>query len=434
MAHPKREYGMDAMQTGDTELIRAINRFHVLDTIRRFEPISRAEIGERTQLSRTTVSAIITALLDEGVIYYDEGEPAGLPVKSGPQAKAVIARGRPRVLLRMNPNAAYVVGAKLSMHQVSITVTNLRADPLSCLVLPIRTWRLGAALIADLLEDGIRAAVAQAGITMAQIAGVGVGLPGFIDSVAGISHWSPILAAEPTPVPFAKMLGDRLGVSAVIENDANLVALAERWFGHGQGVDNFVIVTVEAGIGMGLFINGDLYRGHHGMGTEFGHSKIDRRGPLCRCGQHGCIEAFTADYAILREARKIVDLPPTEDEPSIEAAVCEVTRMARAGHAGLRAVFDTAGEILGLGIANLVNIIDPGKVIISGAGMRAADLLEPSVRAAVAAGSLQVLNGRCEIIFHDWTDEVWARGAASLVLQGLYRVPWSRNARIEMAI
>src|SRR5471030_3217133 len=183
MAHPKRDYGMDAMQTGDTELIRAINRFHVLDTIRRFEPISRAEIGERSQLSRTTVSAIITALLDEGVIYYDEGD-------AGPQAKSV-ARGRPRVLLRMNPNAAYVVGAKLSMHQVSITVTNLKADPLSCLVLPVRTWRLGAALIADLLEDGIRAAVTKAGITMAQIAGVGVGLPGFIDSVAGISHWSP---------------------------------------------------------------------------------------------------------------------------------------------------------------------------------------------------------------------------------------------------
>jgi predicted NBD/HSP70 family sugar kinase len=426
MAHPKRDYGMDAMQTGDTELIRAINRFHVLDTIRRFEPISRSEIGERTQLSRTTVSAIITALLDEGVIYYDEGE-------TGAQAKA-IARGRPRVLLRMNPNAAYVVGAKLSMHQVSITVTNLKADPLSCLVLPVRTWRLGAALIADLLEDGIRAAVAQAGITMAQIAGVGVGLPGFIDSMAGVSHWSPILAAEPKPVPFAKMLSDRLGVSAVIENDANLVALAERWFGHGQGVDNFVIVTVEAGIGMGLFINGDLYRGHHGMGTEFGHSKIDRHGPLCRCGQHGCIEAFTADYAILREARKVVELPPTEDEPSIEAAVREITRLAREGHEGLRAVFRDAGEILGLGIANLVNIIDPGKVIISGAGMRAADLLEPSVRAAVAAASLQVLNGRCEIIFHDWTDEVWARGAASLVLQGLYRVPWSRNARIEMAI
>src|SRR6202022_1728664 len=135
------------------ELVRAINRYHVLDAIRRFEPVSRAEIGEHTQLSRTTVSAIIAALLDEGVIYYDEGN-----------APVATARGRPRVLLRMNPNAAFVVGAKLSMHQLSIAVTNLRAEPLASLVLPVRTWRLGHETIVALLEDGIRAAVAKAGI------------------------------------------------------------------------------------------------------------------------------------------------------------------------------------------------------------------------------------------------------------------------------
>ncbi len=411
------------MQTGDTELIRAINRFHVLDAIRRFEPTSRAEIGEHTLLSRSTVSAIIAVLLEEGVVSYDDGEA---PVAAG--------RGRPRTMLRMNPNAAYVVGAKLAMHQVSITVTNLRADPLSSLVLPIRTWRLGAEVIADLLEDGIRAAVAKAGITMAELAGIGVGLPGFIDATAGISYWSPILGPEPKPIPFAAMLAGRLNVPTVIENDANLITLAERWFGHGQDIDNFVVVTVEAGIGMGLFINGDLYRGHHNIGTEFGHSKVDRQGPLCRCGQSGCIEAFTADYALLREARKIIDLPPTDDERASDAAVQEITRLARAGHAGLKEIFEQAGATLGLGIANLINIIDPGRVIISGAGMRAADLLEPSLVAAVSANSLKALSGRCQIIFHDWTDEVWARGAASLVLQGLYRTPWTRNSNAPVAL
>jgi predicted NBD/HSP70 family sugar kinase len=418
------DLGMHAIQTGDAELIRAINRFHILDTIRRFEPVSRSNIGKHTRLSRTTVSAVITALLNEGVIYDNESD-----------ASAVAARGRPTSLLRLNPNGAYVVGAKLAMHQVSLIVSNLRADLLASLVLPIRPWRLGPEAIANLLEDGVRAVVASAGLDLGQIAGIGVGLPGFIDSSAGVSHWSPILAADPVRVPFAEMLRRRLDVAVTIENDANLLALAERWFGHGQDVDNFVVVTVEAGIGMGLFLNGELYRGHHLMAAEFGHSKIDRNGPRCRCGQTGCIEAFTADYAILREARKVMELPPADDETAVEAAVAGLMQRARDGDLSLRRIFATVGEILGLGIANLINIIDPAKVIISGTSMRAVDLLEPSLRASVETNTLAVLRGRCEIIFHDWTDEVWARGAASLVLQGLYRKPWNplRDAHIEIA-
>ncbi|HWK44656.1 MAG TPA: ROK family transcriptional regulator [Stellaceae bacterium] len=412
---------MAMQQTGDTELIRAINRFHVLDAVRRFEPISRAEIGERARLSRTTVSAVIAALLDEGVIYYDDSD-----------TPTALARGRPRGRLRMNPNAAYVVGVKLSMHQIGISVTNLRADPLASLVLPVRTWRLGAEVAAAIIEDGIRAALVKAQVDLGSIAGIGVGIPGFIDAVTGISHWSPILGAQ--PVPFAEMLSQRLGVPTVIENDANLVTLAERWFGYGQDVDNFIVVTVEAGIGMGLFMNGDLYRGHHGMGTELGHVKIDRGGPQCRCGQFGCIEAFASDSAILREAMKLVDIAPVEDDAEAELAMRRITELARRGDAGLLKVFKTAGEILGIGIANLVNVLDPAKVIIAGSGMRAADLLGPSITAAINANCLAVLNGRCEVFLHNTGDEVGARGAASLVLQGLYRVPWQRSARLAVAL
>ncbi len=120
-----------------------------------------------------------------------------------------------------------------------------------------------------------------------------------------------------------------------------------------------------------------------------------------------------------------MELPPADDETAVEAAVASLTQRARAGDASLQRIFATVGEILGMGIANLINIIDPAKVIISGTSMRAVDLIEPSLRAAVATNTLAVLRGRCEIIFHDWTDEVWARGAASLVLEGIYRKPWS---------
>jgi predicted NBD/HSP70 family sugar kinase len=410
-----------AMQTGDAELLRAINRYRVLDAIRRFEPISRYDICERTQLGRTTVSAIIGELIASGV------------VSSEPLDTAPSGRGRPRDFLRMNPDVAYVVGAKLSMHQVSITVTNLRADLFASEVLPVRTWRLTPEVIADLLEDGIRAAIAKAGIGQSKIAGVGVGIPGFINAATGTSHWSPILGEA--SVPFAAMLQQRLGIATIIENDANLVTLAERWFGEGQDVDNFVVVTVEGGIGMGLFLGGELFHGHHGIGTEFGHSKIDRDGPLCRCGQNGCIETYVADYAIYREARKLLNLPPIENnEPALEVAVSEVAARARAGDMRLRALYQEAGAMLGLGIANLVNIIDPGKVVVTGSGMRAADLIEPSLRKVALENSLAMLRGSCQIVVHQGTDEVWARGAAALVLQSLFRQPWSDQAGVALPV
>ncbi|HVJ54743.1 MAG TPA: ROK family protein [Aliidongia sp.] len=405
------------MLAGDTELVRAINRYQVLHAIRRFEPVCRAEIGRHTGLGRTTISAITASLLGEDVIRYDQGEPRG-----------VSARGRPRELLRMNPNFAYVVGAKLSMHQISVAVTNLRAEPLASVVVPVRNWAVGPDGIANMVEDAIRAAIVKAGTDLTRIAGVGLGVPGFVDSVTGVSQWSPILGEQ--PVPFTEMMRARLGVMTLIENDANLVTLAERWFGCGQDVENFVVVTVEGGVGMGHFIHGDLYHGHHGMGTEFGHIKIDRHGPPCRCGQNGCVEAFAADYAILREARNLAGLPPVHDEIAIELGMRDVTRRARAGDPALVDLFRRVGETLGLGIANLVNLLDPGRVILTGAGLRAADLIEPALREALAANSLSVLKGRCELVFHTWTDEVWARGSAALVLQGLYREPWRGATRV----
>ena len=399
------------MRTGDGEFVREINRFHVLDGIRRFEPVSRTELVERTQLSRGTVSTLVGDLIAEGLV--DE---------RAADSRENASRGRPRILLRMNPNAAFVVGVKISMHQLSISVTNLRADPLAALILPIRPGRLGAEAVAAILEDGVRAAVSKAGLAMGQIRGIGVGLPGFIDSRAGVSRWSPILGPE--PVAFAEMMQRRLGPPTVIQNDANLVAMAERWFGHGQDVDDFVVITLEAGVGMGLYIAGELRQGFHGLGSEFGHTKVSLAdGAPCRCGQSGCLEAYVGNYAILREAGRHGEGPSTADELEIDREMHRLAELARGGDPALRRVFERAGSVLGLGVANLINLVDPAKVILSGAGIHSADLFAPALKAAVAANSHRGVAGRCELVIREWGDDVWARGAASLILEGLYRAP-----------
>jgi predicted NBD/HSP70 family sugar kinase len=313
---------------------------------------------------------------------------------------------------------------KLSITSIFAAAANLRADTLASLNLPIRPWRLAPEVVIDLLEDSLRAVLKEAGLSPGQISGIGVGLPGFIDSLAGVAYWHPSLSAQQAPVEFARMLRDRVGIPVVIENDANLLALAERWFGHGQDVDNFAVISLEAGIGMSLFLNGELYRGHNRLGPEFAHTKIERNGPLCRCGQRGCVEAFAADHAILREVGGAPDLADAQADPAnAQTAMGEAARRARSGDAKIKAIFENAGEALGIGIANFINVVDPQKIILTGPGMHAFDLMGPALMAGIERNTVSALSGKCEIIAYSVPIEAWVRGAAALVLADIYRRP-----------
>ena len=209
------------MKTADPELMRAINRFHVMDAIRRLGPISRVEISDFTELSATTVSAITAALLDDRLI---------IPISVGAVRDA--GRGRPRVMLKLNPDAAYVVGVKLAPDQITVATTNFCADVLQNLVLPIRIDRQSAPVIADLVEDGVRRCVSDAELSIAEIAGICVGLPGVVERAVGICRQSPIFSER--DVDFAADLTRRLGVAVSIDSDVNLVTLAEHWFGQAR--------------------------------------------------------------------------------------------------------------------------------------------------------------------------------------------------------
>ena len=245
------------MKTADPELMRAINRFHVMDAIRRFGPVSRVEISELTDLSTTTVSAITAALLDDRLI---------VPLHVGALRDA--ARGRPRVMLKLNPDAAHVVGVKLAPDQITVAVTDFCGDVTSSLGLPVRIDRQTASVIADLVEDGVRRCVADAGLEMSAISGVCVGLPGVVERAAGVCRQSPVL--QERDVPFGADLGRRLGVPASIDSDVNLVALAEHWFGQARGLNDFLVVNVERNLGLGILHNGELFRGANGLSPDLG--------------------------------------------------------------------------------------------------------------------------------------------------------------------
>ncbi len=380
--------------------MRSINRLHVMEALRADGPVSRVEIGARTGLAPATISEITAALLAERLIRENRVVAAG--------------RGRPRIQLEINADGGRVLGVKLSTHQLTLSLTNFNGHAIDALSLPLLPQQLGISAAADRVAASILAFLTKQRMVPASLSGIGVGLPGFIERGTGTGSWSPLFGVRPPS--FSKLLEERLGVPVFVENDVNLVALAERWFGHGKGVDNFCVVTVEHGVGMGMYLDGQLYRGRGGMAAEFGHVRHAEGGRSCRCGQRGCIEAYSADYALVARAAETMSFGPLDDARAVNEAIKEVTRQAKLGDARLRTLFAEAGHALGLGIANLVNILTPERVLVTGEGMRAEDLLMRPLIDTFQANVLPFLRETTPLIWHAWGDEVWAQGAAALVL------------------
>ncbi|MCP4821834.1 MAG: ROK family protein, partial [Shimia sp.] len=209
-----------------------------------------------------------------------------------------------------------------------------------------------------------------------------------------------------------QILTETLGIPVFLDNDANLVAMAEKSFGLGQGHSDFIVVTIESGVGMGVVINDEIYRGTRGCGAEFGHTKVQLEGALCRCGQRGCLEAYVADYALLREA---MSASGGEDSRQVE----ELLAAAKGGDAVAGSIVERAGRMFAMGLANLVNIFDPELIILAGEQMQASHLYAEEVIEAMRKLIVQVDKAPPEVVVHKWGNQMWARGAAAYALDNV---------------
>ena len=408
------------MKTADPELMRAINRFHVMDAIRRCGPIARVEISERTELSPTTVSAITAALLDDGLIV-----PRSVAAVRDAASEATrdAVRGRPRVMLELNPEAAFVVGVKLAPDQITVATTNFRADVLKTLALPIRIDRQPVSVIADLVEDGVRRCIADADLAVEKISGVCVGLPGVVERDAGLCRQSPIFRER--DVPFAAELKSRLKIEATVDSDVNLVTLAEHWFGVGRGLDNFILVSVEHTVGLGVIHNGELFRGANGIGPDLGDLAVRPPAPGGNGDGVTRLADVASEAAILDEVAAIVD--GGGEPPRDGRAMARAIDLAENGDQRVLGVLTMAGEALGFAIANLIALFAPPKVILAGAALAGGELILSPLRATVAALTPANLTDVAEIVVHQWGDDMWARGAAAMTLRDLYGAPWKTS-------
>ena len=400
-----------AMKTADPELMRAINRFLVMDAIRRSGSISRVEISEQTELSPTTVSAITAALLEDGLIVPRQVPPAPDQV-----------RGRPRIMLALNPAAATVCGAKLAPNKITIAVTNFQADVLSTVSIPIRVDRQPASVILDLVEDGVRSCIEAAGLLVEDINSLCLGVPGIVERASGICRYSPIFSERDLKIGLD--LQERLNVPTSVDSDVNLITLAEQWFGHGRDLSDFLVVSIEHTIGLGIIHGGELFRGANGLSPDLGDLVVSPNGSIGNGSRPGRLSGIASTTAILSAAADLTRGTPQEKLLRGTRGIEHAVSLAQAGDERISKIFDEAGRALGIAIANLITLFAPPKVILAGSALEAGDLLLKPLRDAIQVATPETIAGITEIVVHESSDDTWARGAAALTLRDLYGAPW----------
>ncbi|WP_245749248.1 ROK family transcriptional regulator [Jannaschia pohangensis] len=373
-------------------------RQRIYEQVRSAGRISRAALAKELEVSPGSVTPLVSDLIATHLLreLEDETQHTG--------------RGRPPVTLGVNPDRGLVAGLKVSDHEFSALLVDLAGHPVAqATLLRAAESRSVADLLRDvaMLYDRLMTA---AGPGAPPVLGVGLGMPGMIDHASGRMRWSPIVAER--DVDLQGLVSAQLGLPVSVDNDANLLTMAELWFGKGRSLSDFAVVTIEYGVGLGLVVDHAPYRGAHGLGMELGHTKVQLDGALCRCGQRGCLEAYVADFALVREAPIALDgaLPPRGE------VLATLYAQAKDGNEAARAIFDRAGRYLTLGIANVANLFDPRRIILSGSRMRYDFLYARELLEEVAG---LTLNTPPPIEVNAWDDFVWARGAAALALSDL---------------
>lgn len=382
-------------------LQREYGRRTLLRQIRLAGKIPRIELAALTGMSRATVTTITAELLQSGL----------LEEVAQPESESDARRGRPRVDLKIRGAAHLLVGAKVSNLQLSLVLIDFEGARLATLETAMPAETLSPVELADMVARTVDDLARRANRTADEISGVGLGIAGIVQASEGFVYWSPSLTQR--NVKFGEILSQRLGRPVFIDNDTNLVAVAEKTFGLGQAHSDFIVVTIESGVGMGLVLGDEVYRGTRGCGTEFGHTKVQLDGALCRCGQRGCLEAYVADYALLREATTLrADDPTAPPAARIEALL----NAAKQGDSAARSIVDRAGRMFALGLANLVNIFDPELIIVAGEQMQFDHLYADEVISAIRKSIVQIDKAPPEVVIHKWGNLMWARGAAAYAL------------------
>ncbi|WP_421858544.1 ROK family protein [Oricola sp.] len=346
--------------------MRRRNRLTILQVARRSGAISRSEIAQKAELSPATVSTITNGLIAEGVL-----------ISGGGENTAPAGRGRPSIALRMNPDFRHAILLILKIGAITVAVADYAGDLVVREEHAFDMASVDRETFRATLSEHIRAARKAAGLDEDRLAHIAVAVQGTTDIGGTRMLWSPITPLK--DVPIGEWLETEFQVPVRLSNDCDLIAKALNWREPERYKTNFAAILLAHGVGMGLFLRGQVINGTRSSGTEFGHMVHAVDGDLCRCGSRGCVEAYAGDYAIIRRYRGEHHAAPPAS-PVDREEVETIATAARAGDQRAIETFEAAGRALGSGLAGIFALVDPFRVAFVGHGAKAFDLMEPALR------------------------------------------------------
>ncbi len=395
----------------DQAYVREKNLSSVLQMVFGHKRLSRAQLANLTNLNKSTISSLAEDLIHRGLIY-----------ETGLNS---VGTGRPATILEINPNSGGIIGLELGVDFISVLLTDFlgkiiwrRIESIDPNISEDRAIELTLSLIDD--------AIANCRSHQLRSLGIGVSTPGIVDLKEQVLVFAPNLHWR--NVSLGSIYAEHTGLPVFIDNDGNSAAIGEHLFGKARSVSNFVFIFAGVGIGAGLFLNNELYRGQNGFAGEIGHTPILMNPALqipCHCGNRGCWETHANQYSIIRRAEASLEVKRDTLirefmlQEEVPLTISLIKKAADAGDQEAIDIFSQTGEVMGLGFATLINIFNPEKVILGGPLSVVGEYLLPAISSSVNMHTLSEISQQVEILISEFGPDASVIGAVALVVNDI---------------
>ncbi|MFP3358080.1 ROK family transcriptional regulator [Planococcus sp. SIMBA_143] len=382
------------MRQGSFQWMKSMNKSIILNKIRTQGPISRAQIARETNLTRPTVSSNVKELIDQNIVEEsDIGQSQG---------------GRKPTMLVINHGAFCILGVDAGPDSIECIVADLSGK-----VLERSETQLQLPTDNEKFLDALKRCIQNCLVKAAgkDVVGIGVAMHGVVDVKTGVSLVAPNLGLA--DIPIKEELENTFGLEVKVENDARAMALGEFWFGDHGELESMLAVNIGRGVGAGMIIGGKLYHGSSDIAGEIGHMTIDLNGQVCECGNRGCLQTFVAGPAITRNISE-----KTAQSLSAE----QVFEQALDGNEACIEVLTQAGRAMGVGLTNLIHIINPEKIVLGGGVSKAQQFILPAIRETIRASALTQSASRTQVEITKLGDDATLIGAVTLLLVDVFEL------------